>query len=131
MISPIPVPAEWHSPIYRRAAMESTVENMIAWQVRINREERGLKQAELASLMGTKQSAVSKLEDVEGGDVLVSTLIKAAHAFDCALLVRFVEYAEFLTATQDVRPDRLYACGFKDSAVLASRSNSDEVTDGS
>ena len=87
-------------------------ENMIAWQIRINREERGMTQSALAELMGTKQSAISKLEDPEGGDVLVSTLLKAAHAFDCALVVRLVDYAEFESLTRDVRPERLFAAGF-------------------
>jgi len=95
--------------------MESTIENLIAWQVRINREERGLTQAELAEMMGTKQSAISKLEDPEGGDVLLSTLMKAAHAFDCALLVRLVDYDEFASRTRDVRPERLFAPAFSES----------------
>lgn len=112
VIEPVPVPAGWHDTEYRQAVMQSTVENMIAWQVRVNREERGLKQDELAALMGTGQSAISKLEDTEGGDVLVSTLVKAAHSFDCALLVRFVDYVEFAAATHDVRPERLFAAGF-------------------
>ena len=83
-------PKEWADVEYRHAAMEATVENLIAWQVRINREERGMTQDQLARAMGTKQPAISKLEDHEGGEVLVSTLVKAAHAFDCALWVRFV-----------------------------------------
>jgi len=112
VIKPVTIPTEWHDTEYRQAAMESTVENMIAWQVRINREERGMTQKELAALMGTKQSAISKLEDPEGGDVLVSTLVKAAHAFDCALIVRLVDYAECVALTHDVRPERLFAAGF-------------------
>lgn len=106
------LPAEWSDPGYRRATMESTVENFIAWQVRVNREERGMTQKELATLMGTGQPAISKLEDPEGGDVQLSTLVKAAHAFDCALMLRFVDYAEFAGATRDVRPEALFAAGF-------------------
>ena len=111
-IEPAILPVEWNHSDYRKAAMESMAENMIAWQIRINREERGMTQSALAELMGTKQSAISKLEDPEGGDVLVSTLLKAAHAFDCALVVRLVDYAEFESLTRDVRPERLFAAGF-------------------
>jgi transcriptional regulator with XRE-family HTH domain len=111
-ISPVSIPAAWSDADYRRAAVESTVENLIAWQVRVNREERGLTQVELAKLMGTGQPAISKLEDTEGGDVLLSTLFKAAHAFDCALLVQFVEHEQFASMTYDVRPERLFAAGF-------------------
>ena len=107
-----PIPSEWSDPQYRRVAMEATLENLIAWQVRINREERGMTQVHLATLMGTKQSAISKLEDPEGGDVLLSTLVKAAHAFDCALMVRLIDYELFASRTRDVRPERLFAASF-------------------
>jgi transcriptional regulator with XRE-family HTH domain len=105
------VPREWTDAEYRHSAVEANVSNMIAWQVRINREERGMKQAELAARMGTQQPAISRLEDPEQ-DVRVSTLLKAAAAFDCALLVRFVDHHEFAAAVNDVRPERLYACSF-------------------
>ena len=107
------MPTEWLDVDYRQATVEATVSNLIAWQVRVNREERGMTQTDLASAMGTQQSAISRLEDTEGGDVMVSTLLKAAHAFDCALLVRFVSHDSFATLTADVRPDRLYAPPFK------------------
>ena len=107
------LPDEWQEADYRRATVDATVSNLVAWQVRVNREERGMTQAELASAMGTQQSAISRLEDTEGGDVMVSTLLKAAHAFDCALLVRFVSYDSFASLTSDVRPDRLYAPPFE------------------
>ncbi|MDN6883903.1 helix-turn-helix domain-containing protein [Variovorax sp. CAN2819] len=112
------MPAEWDDPDYRQAAMEATNENLIAWGVRINRECRGLTQAQLAERMGTKQSAVSKLEDSEGGDVLVSTLSKAAHALDMALLVKFVDYAEFAAQTRDVRTERLIACNYQQAKAM-------------
>lgn len=106
-------PAAWQDIDYRQATVEATVSNLIAWQVRVNREERGMTQADLAAAMGTGQSAISRLEDTEGGDVTVSTLVKAAHAFDCALLVRFVSYDSFASLTADVKPDRLFAPPFK------------------
>jgi transcriptional regulator with XRE-family HTH domain len=111
-IEPVAWPQEWLDTDYREAAMEANVANMIAWQVRVNREERGFTQAELAKLMDTKQSAISRLEDPDAGDVKVSTLVRAAHAFRCAVIVKFVDYAEHFVETQDVRPDRLYAAPF-------------------
>jgi transcriptional regulator with XRE-family HTH domain len=106
-------PQEWDDKEYRQAAMEAEIEQGIAWQMRVNREERGWKQLDLARHMKTGQSAISKLEDPAGGDVQLSTLIKAAHAFDCALLVRFVSFTDFAAITRDVRPERLLACGFE------------------
>lgn len=106
------IPASWEDLEYRQATLEAEIEQGIAWQVRINREERGWTQRELGTRLKTGQSAISKLESPEGGDIQLSTLVKAAHAFDCALLVRFVSYSEFRAVTADVQPDRLIACGF-------------------
>lgn len=105
-------PASWDDVAYRQATLEAEIEHGIAWQIRVNREERGLTQLELGKKMKTGQSAISKLEDPTGGDIQLSTLFKAAHAFDCALLVRFVSFSEFGALTVDVRPDRLLACDF-------------------
>ncbi len=112
------IPEAWQDIDYRQATVEATVSNLIAWQVRVNREERGMTQADLAAEMGTQQSAISRLEDTEGGDVMVSTLLKAAHAFDCALLVRFVSHDSFAALTADVRPDRLFAAPFKTAETI-------------
>lgn len=112
-LAPRPIPTEWQDVDYRQGVVEATVSNLIAWQVRVNREERGMKQADLAAAMGTQQSAISRLEDTEGGDVMVSTLLKAAHAFDCALLVRFVSHDSFAAVTANVHPDHLFAAPFK------------------
>jgi transcriptional regulator with XRE-family HTH domain len=111
-LSPVSVPVEWTDQGYRHASLEAHIENSIAWQVRVNREERGLTQRDLALVVGTRQSAISKLEDPDGGDMRLSKLVKVAHAFDCALLVRFVSYPEFAAWTADVRPDRLLADSF-------------------
>jgi transcriptional regulator with XRE-family HTH domain len=111
---PLTLPEDWNDDEYREASMEATVSNLVAWQVRVNREERGLTQAQLAALMGTRQSAISKLEDPDGGDVQLSTLVKAAHAFKCAVIVRFVDYGRFHIRTKNVGPSSLYACPFSD-----------------
>lgn len=107
------MPTSWEDLEYRQASMEAEIEQGIAWQVRVNREERGWKQSDLAKRMKTGQSAISKLEDPDGGDVQLSTLVKAAHAFDCALSIRFVSFTEFALLTKDVRPERLLACSYE------------------
>ncbi|RUR68661.1 helix-turn-helix domain-containing protein [Variovorax guangxiensis] len=113
------MPSEWNDPDYRRAAMEATVENLIAWGVRINREAQGLTQTQLAERMGTKQSAISRLEDTEGGDIQLSTLSKAAHALDLALFVKLVSYSDFARLTRDVSASALKGETF---ATLCARS---------
>jgi len=107
-------PPEWHDQEYRQAYMGAAIDQGIAWQVRVNREERGWTQAELAKLVGTGQSAISKLEDPESGDVRLSTLRKVANAFDCALIVRLASYSELANLSENLSPDRLYASSFED-----------------
>jgi transcriptional regulator with XRE-family HTH domain len=109
-------PAEWSEREYRQAYMQAAIEQGVSWQIRVNREERGWTQEELAQRMGTKQSAVSRLEDPEDPGVTLRTLIKAANAFDCALLVKFVPYSTLAQESEDLSPERLYAASFGDEA---------------
>jgi len=74
--------------------MEAAVDQGIAWQIRINRQLRGMSQKDLATAIGTKQSAVSRAEDPEYGAHRLETLKQIANAFDCALSVRFVSFGQ-------------------------------------
>jgi ribosome-binding protein aMBF1 (putative translation factor) len=58
----------------------------IAGQVADRRRARGLSQAELASLVGTTQSAVARLES-GGRPPRIDTLLRIAQALDCDLAV--------------------------------------------
>jgi len=107
------MPAEWEDREDRELSVQEHVRQGLAWQIRINREERGLRQGDLAKLMKTGQSAVSKLEDPHGGDLTLSTLFKAAHALDCAVIVRFVSYGHFASSIADLRSERLLACSYE------------------
>ncbi|QHE88866.1 helix-turn-helix domain-containing protein [Hydrogenophaga sp. BPS33] len=74
--------------------MDAAIEQGVAWQIRLNREFRGMSQRELAKLLGTQQSAVSRLEDPSYGNHSLETLAKIAKIFDCALSVKFVSYSQ-------------------------------------
>jgi len=58
----------------------------IAGQVADRRRARGLSQAELASLVGTTQSAIARLES-GGRPPRIDTLLRIAQALDCDLAV--------------------------------------------
>lgn len=85
---------KWRDTEYRQAYMEASIEQGIAWQIRLNRELRDWSQRELAAAVGTGQSAISRLEDPTYGAHSLDTLIKVAHAFDCALSVKFISYSQ-------------------------------------
>ena len=58
----------------------------IAEQVADRRKGRGLSQADLASLVGTTQSAIARLES-GGRPPRIDTLLRIAEALDCDLAV--------------------------------------------
>src|SRR5687767_1221450 len=55
-------------------------------QIADRRRELGLSQAELATICGTTQSAIARLES-GGRPPRIDTLLKLAHALDCELVV--------------------------------------------
>ena len=103
---------KWIDREYRHAYMESAVEQTIAWQIKINREKRRLKQSDLAAMVGTTQSAISRAEDEEYGGHNLGTLVKIANAFDCALVVKFVSYSQLAYDAFRLSEDEMYACSY-------------------
>lgn len=103
---------EWQDKEYREAYMEAAVEQGVAWQIRINRQKRGLSQRSLASGIGTQQSAVSRLEDPEYGGHSLETLVQIAKAFDCALAVKFISYSQLALEAEHLTEGEQYACPF-------------------
>lgn len=99
--------SKWRDEEYRTAYAETSVDQGIAWQLRVNREMRGLTQREFATLLGTRQSAVSRMENPEYGSHSLPQLKEVAHAFKCALLVKLVPYSalareSFLLSERDL-----------------------------
>lgn len=103
---------EWADQEYRHAYMEAAVEQGIAWQIKINREARKISQSAMAALLGTQQSAVSRLEDPEYGAHSLDTLKKVANIFDCALLVRLVPYSVLAREVECLSREDLFAESF-------------------
>lgn len=99
---------KWRRLEYRHAYMEASIEQGIAWQIKINREKRNLSQSALAKMMGSKQSAISRAENESYGRHRIETLVKIANAFDCALQVRFIPYSKLARDSNDLSPEALY-----------------------
>ncbi len=92
--------------------MEAAIDQGIAWQIRINRKFRNMSQFDLATAIGTQQSAVSRLEDPEYGAHSLDTLKQVAKAFDCALLVKFVSYGDLAGESENLSETDQYAAPF-------------------
>ena len=84
-------------------------------QAYINRERRGWTQTQLAQKIGTKQSAIARIEDPTYGKVSLVTLTKLAEVFDCALMLRLVGFEKFADETEDLREDSLFVQPFEEA----------------
>ena len=84
----------------RLAAIEAEREKIkIAEQVYALRKQRDLTQKQLAEIMGTTQSVISRLENTDYESERIDTLQKLAAALQCHLEVHFVP-REKLTLTK-------------------------------
>jgi transcriptional regulator with XRE-family HTH domain len=103
---------KWVDKEYRESYMDASIDQGVAWQIKINRKLRGMTQKALAAHLGTKQSAISRLEDPEYGAHSIDTLKQIARGFDCALSVRFISYTELAEQSDHLSEIDQYACPF-------------------
>ncbi len=77
---------------YAEGYAESYLDSYIATQIKVLRQQRGLTQAELAAAMGTKQAAISRVENVNYSSWSVATLRNLAKAFRVRLHISFESF---------------------------------------
>jgi len=82
---------------YRQAYSEDHLNVSVASQIKVLREQRGWTQERLARNMGTKQSVVSRIEDVNYESWSIKTLKRLARAFDVHLAIKFESWAELIS----------------------------------
>ena len=101
-----------------RYAYTDTVTNaFVSAQIKALREERGFNQEELAALIGTKQSGISRLEKSDYSAWKVETLRKLAKALGVRLRIRFEGFG---TLVEEIK-------GFDDSNLLPKKFEDDPV----
>ena len=104
---------------YRHAYMAEGVKTWIARQVRALREQRDWSQGDLARESGKKQSAISRIEDPDYGQLTLQTLFDLAKAYDLPLLVQFVEWQDWLYRMEDVSTEALRKEAFDGDQLAA------------
>lgn len=85
---------------YRHSYAEEFLNTWIATQIKILREQHGWRQEDLAREAEMKQSAISRLEDMNYSSWGISTLKRLAYAFDVRLKVSFESFGSLI---QDFR----------------------------
>ena len=99
--------AELRDQEYSEGYAESFLNTYVATQIKVIREERGMKQADLAREMGTTQTAISRIENVNYSSWNINTLKKLARAFGVRLKVSFETYGTLPSEVEGFGRDRL------------------------
>ena len=89
----------------RYAVAEDFLSTYIAAQIKELRGDRS--QQEIADLIGTKQSGISRLENVNYSSWEVETLRKLARAYGVRLRISFEEFGTLLTEMQTFSKDAI------------------------
>jgi transcriptional regulator with XRE-family HTH domain len=84
--------SELRDPEYSEGYAESFLNSYIATQIKVLREQRKMKQADLAQEIGTTQTAISRIEDINYSSWNIKTLKRLARAFRVRLSVSFEPY---------------------------------------
>lgn len=77
---------------YRHAYADEILNLMVCTQIRVLREQQDMTQGQLARAIGTTQTAISRIENVDYSNWNIRTLKKIAKAFDLRLRITFENF---------------------------------------
>lgn len=98
---------------YRETYAEDFLNTCVATQIRVLREQRGLTQAQLAQAIGTKQTAISRMENVNNTARNIGTLLKIAFQLGCRLKVSFETFGSLIEECVDFSRESLQRPSFE------------------
>src|ERR1700693_815104 len=98
---------EFQDEEYRHAYADDCLDTMIATQIKVLREQRGMTQGELAVAAGMKQPRIPLLEDATYSNWSINTLKRFAKAFDVALSVKFETFSRVVSDLENLSRESL------------------------
>ncbi|GEM_PF-1176707 len=98
---------------YRDAFVNERVKTLVPIQINTLRKQKRKSQKELAKLANTKQSAISRAENPNYGNLSINTLLDIAHGLDVGLLIKFAPFTRLLTEFEDLAPEALFVKDFE------------------
>ncbi len=110
---------KFRSKEYRDAFVESSIGANISHQLMLNRKARGLSQAELAELVGTKQSMISRYENPDYNSYSIGVLSRIASALDIGLSVNFQSYGSMLAEQEAWSPEKAVVKSYEEEVKFA------------
>jgi transcriptional regulator with XRE-family HTH domain len=106
-------------PKARYVYADGLVNAQVAAQIKINRETRDMSQQDLADAIGTKQSGISRLENVNYSSWRIESLRKLARAFGLWLDISFREFGDLPSRVESFNRDNLSKRKFEDDPAFA------------
>ncbi len=104
--------AEFQDKEYRHAYADECLDTMIATQIKVLREQRGMTQGQLAVAAGMKQPRIPVLEDATYSNWTLNTLKRFARAFDVALSVKFETFSRVISDFENLSRESLQRPAF-------------------
>ena len=105
--------AEFQDKEYRDAYADECLDTMIATQIKVLREQRGMTQGQLAVATGMKQPRIPVLEDATYSNWSINTLKRFAKAFDVALSVKFETFSKLIEDFENLSRESLQRPAFE------------------
>jgi transcriptional regulator with XRE-family HTH domain len=116
---------EFQDEEYRHAYADECLSAMIAAQIKVLREQRGMTQEQLAGATGMKQPRIPLLEDASYENWTIRTLKRIARAFDVALSVKFESFSQLIKDFESLSRESLQRPTFAhDASFQPQRSTS-------
>lgn len=97
---------------YRDAYTSEHVKTTTPLQIRTVREQHEWTQGKLAAEAKTTQTAISRTEDPNYGNLTLNNLLKIAAALDVGLLVKLVPFSRLVSEYEDLSPQSLATPSF-------------------
>ncbi len=113
---------------YRYAYAEDFSNTYIATQIKVLRDQRGMTQEGLAEAIGTKQSGISRLENVNYSSWKTETLRKTARALGVRLRISFETFGSLLGEDAEFSRESLKRPKFEDDLAFKSPAGSATAT---
>lgn len=110
--------AEFQDEDYRHSYIEECINTMIAAQIKVLREERGMTQSALAAKAKMAQPRLSIMENADYSNWSVNTLKRLARAFDLALSVKFEAFSEVILDFEEMSKETLARPSFNDDPIF-------------
>ena len=113
--------SEFQDKEYRHAYADECLNAVIAAQIKVLREQRGMTQKQLADATGMGQPRIPLLEDASYENWTVNTLKRFAKAFDVALSVKFEPFSSVMQDFENMTRESLQRPDFANDPAFHSK----------